>query len=385
MIIKSLLDTDLYKLTMMQVVYHRYPTAMVKYSFKCRSGEKLGFMMDQISKELKNLETLKLRKEEADYLRGLGFFKEDFVDLLESFRFNSKYIKMKNSNEDLVLEIEGSWLQTILFEVPLLAIINELYFKNKYPQQSLESGRKRLFNKIKKIKDLNDEGFSMVDFGSRRRYSSTWQEEVVTELSNSGVIKGTSNVMLAQKLGLNPVGTMAHEYLQAGQALGPKLRDSQKFALMEWLDEYRGQLGIALSDVCGMRAFLSDFDLLFSKAYDGVRHDSGDPYDWTKSLLNHYKKMGIDPKTKKAVFSDGLNVDKAINIWKEFKSEINCSFGIGTNLTNDFEEFKPMQIVIKMVECNGQPVAKISDSTGKQMCKDETYLAHLKRTFGIDG
>ncbi|NQV00446.1 MAG: nicotinate phosphoribosyltransferase, partial [Parcubacteria group bacterium] len=173
----------------------------------------------------------------------------------------------------------------------------------------------------------------------------------------------------------------AHEFLQAAQAL-VRVQDSQKFAFQQWAEEYRGKLGIALSDVVGMDAFLKDFDLYFCKLYDGARHDSGDPIVWCEKLIRHYENNGIDPKTKTAVFSDGLTFPKALALAKEFEGRIKTSFGIGTNLTNDMG-ITPLQIVIKMVECNGQPVAKISDSQGKEMCKDKAYLTHLKGVFNI--
>ncbi|MCP4131361.1 MAG: nicotinate phosphoribosyltransferase, partial [bacterium] len=218
----------------------------------------------------------------------------------------------------------------------------------------------------------------------RRRRSGEWQQQVIGTLAAEvpGNLTGTSNVYFAKKYNLRPIGTMAHEFLQASQALGVRLVDSQKFAFENWVQEYRGDLGIALSDVVGMDAFLRDFDLYFCKLFDGARHDSGDPYEWCDKLLAHYKKMGIDPKTKTAVFSDGLNFELARDLAKKYNGQIRIAFGIGTNLTNDFGE-KALQIVIKMTECNGQPVAKISDSPGKSMCKDESFIKYVKKVFNI--
>jgi nicotinate phosphoribosyltransferase len=188
--------------------------------------------------------------------------------------------------------------------------------------------------------------------------------------------------MFAMQQGLTPLGTMAHEYLQACQALGPRLRDSQVFGFEMWAKEYRGDLGIALSDVYGMDAFLRDFDLYFCKLFDGARHDSGDPVQWGERLIAHYEAMRVDPKTKTLVFSDGLNIPKVIELYQRFAGRAKLAFGVGTNLTNDVG-VEPIQIVMKMTRCNGQPVAKLSDTPGKTMCDDVAYLAYLRQVFEI--
>jgi nicotinic acid phosphoribosyltransferase len=228
----------------------------------------------------------------------------------------------------------------------------------------------------------------IADYGTRRRFGKAWHEEVlrtlVTRLGTGaqGQLAGTSNVLFAMKLGLTPLGTMAHEYLQACQALGPRLRDSQVFGFESWAKEYRGDLGIALSDVYGMSAFLRDFDMYFCKLFDGARHDSGDPFQWGERMLAHYTKNRVDPKTKTLIFSDGLTVPRTIELYQQFKGRCQLAFGIGTNLTNDLG-YEPLQIVIKMIRCNGQPVAKLSDTPSKNMCDDEKYLAYLRQVFEI--
>ncbi len=188
--------------------------------------------------------------------------------------------------------------------------------------------------------------------------------------------------MYAAKHGLTPLGTMAHEYLQACQALGPRLRDSQTFGFEIWAREYRGDLGIALSDVYGMDAFLRDFDMYFCKLFDGARHDSGDPIVWGERLLEHYERNRVDPRTKTLVFSDSLDFPRVIELYTRFKDRARIAFGVGTNLTNDLG-YTPLQIVIKMVRCNGQPVAKLSDSPEKNLCDDTAYLAYLRQVFEI--
>lgn len=388
-IITSPLDTDLYKFTMQQCVLHRFPNAIVEYEFKCRT-EGIDFKpyVREIEGQIELLCQLTFKDDELEFLKRLRFMKEDYIEHLRLFRFNSKFVEVSLKGKDLVIKVKGPWYHTILFEVPILAIVNEVYFRNNgfYKADTYIEGEKRLVEKMNEIKAFLNV-FKFADFGTRRRFSRVWQEYVLETLSNDSIIRtknltGTSNVYFAKKFNLTPIGTMAHEFLQAAQALGPRLIDSQKFALENWVQEYRGDLGIALSDVLGMDAFLKDFDLYFAKLFDGARHDSGDPYEWCKKLIAHYKNFKIDPRTKIAVFSDGLNVPLALNLARTFNDQINTSFGIGTNLTNDLGP-KALQIVMKMVRCNGQPVAKVSDSSGKQMCQDDTYLTYLCQVFGI--
>ena len=391
MIITSLLDTDLYKFTMMQVVLHQFPGAQVEYRFKCRTpGVKLAPYVAEIREEIESLCTLKFREKELDYLRSMRFIKSDFVDFLGLFQMNGKYVTITpHDSGEIEVAVKGPWLHTILFEIPLLAIINEVYFRNTQKIPDVAAGRKRLADKIALVAgkpEFNPPGAEMriADYGTRRRFSKIWQDEVILTLRDQlGVnFAGTSNVWLALKYGITPLGTMAHEYLQAAQALGPRLRDSQQFGFEMWAREYRGDLGIALSDVYGMNAFLRDFDMYFCKLFDGARHDSGDPFDWGERLIAHYKKHRVDPHTKTLIFSDGLNVPVAIRLYERFKGRAQLAFGIGTNLTNDLG-YTPLNIVIKMVRCNGQPVAKLSDAPDKNMCDDEHYMAYLRQVFEI--
>jgi nicotinate phosphoribosyltransferase len=386
MIIESLLDTDLYKFTMMQVVLHHFPTAQVEYRFKCRTpGVDLTPYIAEIEREIGALCGLRFSRRELDYLRSWRFLKSDFVDLLGLFHLDQRFVSLRPSPAvpgEIEITIEGPWLHTILFEVPLLAIVSEVYFRNTKGKVDFTEGRSRLQTKIAQINAVPDPEFRVADYGTRRRFSNQWQDEVLRTLK-AGIgpkFVGTSNVHFALELGLTPLGTMAHEYLQACQAVGPRLRDSQVFAFNTWAREYRGDLGIALSDICGMDAFLRDFDLFFCKLFDGVRHDSGDPFEWGEKLIAHYQKMRIDPRSKVMVFSDSLNVPLAIRLHEYFKGRSQTAFGIGTNLTNDIG-FRPLQIVIKMTRCNGQPVAKISDEPSKAMDYDPTYVAYLREVF----
>ena len=394
MIITSLLDTDLYKFTMMQVVLHQFPGAQVEYRFRCRNpGVNLGAHVSEIRDEIRSLCSLHFQDAELAYLRTLRFIKSDFVDFLGLFRLNEKYITVTAlASGEIDVTIHGPWLHTILFEIPVLAIVNEVYFRNTTPVPDFVEGRKRLDHKIALLHADGLRELKIADYGTRRRFSKAWHEEVLRVLiarlgaGAAGQFAGTSNVLFAMKLGLTPMGTMAHEYLQACQALGPRLRDSQVFAFESWAREYRGDLGIALSDVYGFNAFLRDFDMYFCKLFDGARHDSGDPFAWGERLIEHYRKNRVDPLTKTLIFSDSLTVPSTIELYQRFRGRCQLAFGIGTNLTNDLGDAPahvPLQIVIKMVRCNGQPVAKLSDSPGKGMCDDEKYLAYLRQVFEI--
>lgn len=384
-IITSLLDTDLYKFTMQQVVLHHFPQANVEYRFKCRTpNAQLGRLADQVSEQVQALGELRLQPEESAYLNSLRFIKPSYTAYLENLRLNPALVHVqKDAAGDLDIHIKGPWFHTILFEVPLLSIINELHFRSKAKGPEEAVGQKRLQEKIALLR--SQPGLKFSDFGTRRRFSKAWQEQVVSQLAQSMPTQftGTSNVALAMKNGVLPIGTMAHEYLQACQALGPNLRDFQKFAFQTWAEEYRGDLGIALSDVVGMKAFLRDFDMYFCKLFDGARHDSGDPIEWGEQLISHYQRNRVDPKTKTMVFSDGLTAPKAIELYKRFHERSNPVFGIGTNLTNDLG-FDPLNIVIKMTRCNDHPVAKLSDSPGKTMCEDQVFLDELRRYSQVE-
>ena len=394
MIITSLLDTDLYKFTMMQVVLHQFPGAEVEYRFKCRNAGAAGVkdlapFVNEIREEIRGLCSLRFQDAELAYLKAMRFIKGDFIDFLGIFRLNEKYVTVTSlPSGEIEVSIAGPWLHTILFEIPVLAIINEVYFRNTQKQPNLAEGRKRLDTKIGQLQANGLALLKIADYGTRRRFGKAWHEEVLRTLSTrlgtglAGQFAGTSNVLFAMKLGLTPLGTMAHEYLQACQGLGPRLRDSQVFGFESWAKEYRGDLGIALSDVYGMSAFLRDFDMYFCKLFDGARHDSGDPFNWGERMIAHYVKNRVDPKTKTLIFSDGLTVPRTVELYQQFKGRCQLAFGIGTNLTNDLG-YEPLQIVIKMIRCNGQPVAKLSDTPSKNMCDDEKYLAYLRQVFEI--
>ncbi|MEW9150612.1 nicotinate phosphoribosyltransferase [Acinetobacter indicus] len=394
-IIQSLLDTDLYKFTMLQVVLHKFPQTHSLYHFRCRNLEDTVYpltdILDDLNHQLDLLCQLKFKEDELQYLRSLRFIKSDFVDYLELFQLKRRFIRAGIDSEGrLDIVVEGPMVQAMMFEIFVLAIVNELYFSRIRSDEVLAEGERRLQAKMQLLKrydasqNPNDPPFLVSDFGTRRRYSFEWQKHVVEEFNKAApqVFRGTSNVLLAKELGITPIGTMAHEFLQAFQALDVRLRDFQKAALETWVQEYRGDLGIALTDVVGMDAFLRDFDLYFAKLFDGLRHDSGDPYSWGDKAYAHYKKLKIDSKTKMLTFSDGLTLEKAWALHNYFKDRFQVSFGIGTNLTNDMGQ-TPLNIVLKLVECNRQSVAKISDSPGKTMTDNDTFLAYLRQVFDI--
>ncbi|MFW1690781.1 nicotinate phosphoribosyltransferase [Acinetobacter ursingii] len=394
-IIHSLLDTDLYKFTMLQVVLHKFPQTHSVYHFRCRNLEDTVYpltdILPELDEQLDHLCTLKFKDDELQYLRSFRFIKSDFVDYLELFQLKRRFIKTGIDEEGrLDIWVEGPMVQAMMFEIFVLAIVNELYFRRIRTDAVLAEGERRLQAKLALLKQYssqqhpNDPPFLVSDFGTRRRYSFEWQKHVVEEFHQAtpDIFRGTSNVLLAKELGITPIGTMAHEFLQAFQALDVRLRDFQKAALEMWVQEYRGDLGIALTDVVGMDAFLRDFDLYFAKLFDGLRHDSGDPYEWGDKAYAHYRHLKIDTQTKMLTFSDGLNLEKAWQLHQYFKDRFKVSFGIGTNLTNDMGQ-TPLNIVLKLVECNGQSVAKISDSPGKTMTDNDTFLAYLRQVFEI--
>ncbi|WP_440464177.1 nicotinate phosphoribosyltransferase [Psychrobacter sp. ASPA161_6] len=395
-IITSLLDNDLYKFTMLQAMLHQFPQTHGVYRFRCRNNSEavypLADIKESLEQQLDMLCELRFLEDELEYLRGLRFIRSDFVDYLELFKLKRRFITVSTDSKGrLLIDIEGPMIQAMFFEVFVLAIVNELYFNALSSPSVIEEGQRRLDDKVAllhqyaKQQSTDKPPFIVADFGTRRRFSKSWQAHVVETLHKAEpkIVSGTSNVYLAKQLGMTPIGTMAHEFMQAFQALDVRLRDSQKAALESWVHEYRGDLGIALTDVVGMDAFLRDFDLYFAKLFDGLRHDSGDPYIWGDKAIAHYQKLKIDPKTKILTFSDGLTLEKAWELHQYFKERIRTSFGIGTNLTNDMG-ITPINIVLKLVECNGQPVAKLSDSPGKTMINNDTYLAYLRQVFEVD-
>lgn len=380
-IIVSLLDTDLYKFNMNQVIFHKHTNLTGKYLFKCRN-ENVVFtkeMLNEINEQIDHLCSLTFTNEELNYLRSIRFIKDDYVEFLRLWHPIRDYVETKLINGKLHIEITGPLFSAMQFEIYLLEIVNEVYFRMKYDYNSLrESALKKLIGKIEEF-EKGKYTFNFAEFGCRRRLSREWQNEVVRILKvYCPNMVGTSNVYFAMRYNLTPIGTYAHEYVQMYQGM-PKipLAYTNYYAMKDWYEEYKGDNGTALTDTITTDLYLLDFDRSMANNFTGVRHDSGDPIEWGEKIIKHYEKYGINPKTKTLLFSDGLNFDKAQEIYEHFKDRINVSFGIGTFITNDTCE-KPLNIVIKLQYVNGHPVAKLSDVDGKSMCQDEEYLTYLK-------
>jgi len=387
-ILTTLLDTDAYKLHMQQAVFHRYHDVTVTAEFRCRGDDLLGLYADEISNQIAQMSLLALSDDEYAWLAGLPFFKRDYLDWLKTFRYNPEQVKVRNHAGKLDIRISGPWREVIMWEVPLLALISEVVHRHRSPQATPEMAVERLQQKIHDFKqqtqNIDLSRFRLMDFGTRRRFSRDVQLAIVTTLkSDFPWLVGSSNYDIARQLGITPVGTQAHEWFQAHQQISPVLANSQRAALQAWLDEYDDRLGIALTDCITMDAFLRDFGPGFAHRYQGLRHDSGDPVEWGEKALAHYQTLNIDPHNKTLVFSDNLDFNKAVDLYRHFGQRTNVVFGIGTRLTCDIPEVKPLNIVIKLVECNGKPVAKLSDSPGKTICHDKAFVRALRKAFDL--
>lgn len=379
-IVNSLLDTDLYKFTMNQVMFHKHTSLRGVYVFKCRNKDiKFTYaMLDEINAQIDHLCTLRFTEEELNYLNSIRFIKPDYVDFLRMYQPYRKAVHTSlDDNGRLSIRVKGSLFSVMQFEIYLLEIVNEVYFRMKYDYQKLwDSALIKASHKVEAFL-TGKYDFNFAEFGCRRRLSREWQEYVLKQMLQTGHCVGTSNVYLAMKYNVTPIGTYAHEYVQMFQGIETiPVAYSNKFALTEWFEEYNGDLGTALTDTLTTDCFLKDFDKLQATMYSGVRHDSGDPYEWGEKILAHYEKLGIDPKTKTLLFSDSLDFDKAQEIYNYFKGRCKVSFGIGTFITNDTCE-DPLNIVIKLQYVNDRPVAKVSDVPGKSMSEDDDYLDYL--------
>jgi len=386
-VLQTLLDTDAYKLHMQQAVFHHYYDVQVAAEFRCRGDDLLGIYADAIREQVEAMQSLRLQDDEFQWLSGLPFFKPDYLSWLREFRYNPQQVVVRNDNGKLNIRISGPWREVIMWEVPLLAVISELVHRYRSPEASVELALETLERKLVEFRQLTQDidmsGFRLMDFGTRRRFSREVQQAIVERLQQEKWFIGTSNYDLARRLSLEPLGTQAHEWFQAHQQISPELATSQRVALAAWLEEYPDQLGIALTDCITMDAFLRDFGPEFAERYQGLRHDSGDPVEWGEKAIAHYQKLGIDPMSKVLVFSDNLDLNKAIELYRHFSSRVNLSFGIGTRLTCDIPQVKPLNIVIKLVECNGKPVAKLSDSPGKTICHDKAFVRALRKAFDL--
>ncbi len=389
-IINSLLDTDLYKFNMDQVIFHKHTDLSGEYYFRCRN-EGVVFtqeMFEEINAQIDHLCTLTFTKDELDYLRSIRFIKNDYVEFLRLWRPIRDYVETRLTGDGILkIVVRGPLFSAMQFEIYLLEIVNEVYFRLKYDYEALrKSAEERLNEKINAFQ-TGKYTFTFAEFGCRRRLSREWEDEAVRRLATeTNNCVGTSNVMLAKKYGLKPIGTYAHEFVQMYQGIDSiPLAYTNHYALEDWYDEYRGDNGTALTDTVTTDLFLLDFNRAMVNNFNGVRHDSGDPYEWGEKMIAHYRKYGADPKTKLLLFSDSLNFDKAQALYDYFKYRAKVSFGIGTFVSNDTSE-EALNIVIKLQTVNGRAVAKLSDARGKEMCRDEDYLEYLERSvkFRLD-
>ncbi|MCX8889009.1 nicotinate phosphoribosyltransferase [Vibrio parahaemolyticus] len=400
-IIQSALDFDVYKVNMMSAVAALYPDAMVSYKFIVRSEEDLSELLPEVKAEVLKLQDVRFTEDEIAYMKRVApYLKPEFVEALRHFRFNpqsdvSFHNKtMSDGSSQLRITINGLWKETILYETIIMSIVSEVRSRQRWSDIPFEQFQTVLEDKVRYLKAelerRNITNFKFADMSTRRRFSFQAQRTMLEYLSKElpQCLTGTSNYHLARELDLTPIGTVAHEWFMGHQAL-VNVRDSQKIALQRWQKMFNGALGIALTDTIGIDAFLKDFDEELSNAYVGVRHDSGCPFTWGEKMIAHYESLSIDPMTKTLVFTDGLNFEQALDICEHFQGRVQVSFGIGTSLANDMgnhvndqgEAYQPLSIVIKMVTCNGSPVAKISDEPEKAMCEDIFFLMNLKRRF----
>ena len=347
-VLHSLLDTDAYKLHMQQAVFHHYYDVHVAAEFRCRGDDLLGIYADAIREQIQAMQHLRLQDDEYQWLSALPFFKADYLNWLREFRFNPEQVTVSNDNGKLDIRLSGPWREVILWEVPLLAVISEMVHRYRSPQadvaQALDTLESKLVDFSALTAGLDMSRFHLMDFGTRRRFSREVQETIVKRLQQESWFVGTSNYDLARRLSLTPMGT---------------------------------------TDCITMDAFLRDFGVEFASRYQGLRHDSGDPVEWGEKAIAHYEKLGIDPQSKTLVFSDNLDLRKAVELYRHFSSRVQLSFGIGTRLTCDIPQVKPLNIVIKLVECNGKPVAKLSDSPGKTICHDKAFVRALRKAFDL--
>lgn len=392
-IIVSLLDNDLYKYSMGQAIYHQFPQYLTEWTFKCRNKDVYFTpeMVQEIKEQIKKYCGLRYTEEELTYLRNIPWIKDDYVDFLRVWRpnFNDFYIEPEGP-KGLVIKTKGTWLNTSQYEIPTLAIVNEVYF-NLAQQRIITLEAQYITNTTEKVSALKNNTYNIgvfSEFGTRRRLSRETQYDMIkflgTEDLGNSVFVGTSNVRAAMEFGLKPVGTMAHEWImsvgQGNRMINPAY--SNWFALDAWVKEYGILNGIALTDTITTDVFCKDFQLTFATLFSGVRHDSGDPIIWGEKMIRHYEELGIDPHTKTLLFSDSLDFARADAINKYFKDKAKVAFGIGTYLSND-AGVTPLNIVMKVTQCsdgrgNLRPVAKISDVEGKGMCEDEKYVEYLQ-------
>ena len=390
-IINSPLETDAYKFSMGQCIFHQFNSYTATWEFRCRN-QNVKFtpeMIDEIEAQIKHYCTLRFSEDELHWLgKNLPWIHKDYLDYLRLWHPRVEEIRVTNENPyndcGLGITAYGTWLNTSMYEIAILAIVNEVYFAftNEFEDPEAEF-KKRTEANFRHLSELNIHPvFS--EFGLRRRFSGRTQDWLVGQLMHCNFggceeFVGTSNVYLAKKYGVKAVGTQAHEFIMCVGQGNPKHNPaySNWYSMDAWIREFSVLNGIALTDSIGTDVFLGDFGLTYATLFSGVRHDSGDPFEWGDKIIAHYEKLGINPETKTLLFSDSLNFDKVYELEKYFEGRCRTAYGIGTFLSNPMPN--PLNIVMKVVYCNGLPVAKLSDTPGKGMCQDEYYLKYLQR------
>lgn len=388
-IINSLLETDMYKFSMGQTIFHQFTSYKTTWTFKCRNKD-VHFteeMVEEIKEQVKAFCQLRFTEDELEYLDNITWIKGTYVDFLRLWQ--PRYEEFTITTDapcGLAIDAAGTWLNTSMYEIPVLAIVNEVYFRMAYDYDVLlKQFKRRLDEKVRLLEEDTYRLSDFSEFGLRRRLSAEAQEMAIkalaeVELPADSHFIGTSNVYLAKKFNLKPVGTMAHEWImctgQGNHKHNPAY--SNWYALDAWVKEYGILNGIALTDTITTDCFLRDFQLTYATLFSGVRHDSGDPYEWGDKMIAHYNSLGIDPRTKTLLFSDSLDFERATALYDYFKDKAKVAFGIGTFISNDTDE-DALNIVMKTTKCNGMDVAKISDVAGKGMCKNPDYVDYLNR------
>lgn len=388
-IINSLLETDMYKFSMGQTIFHQFTSYKTTWTFKCRNKD-VHFtdeMVEEIKEQVQAFCQLRFTEEELEYLDNITWIKGTYVDFLRLWQ--PRYEEFTITTDapcGLAIDAAGTWLNTSMYEIPVLAIVNEVYFRMAYDYDVLlKQFKRRLDEKVRLLEEDTYRLSDFSEFGLRRRLSAEAQEMAVkaiaeVDLPADSHFIGTSNVYLAKKFNLKPVGTMAHEWImctgQGNHKHNPAY--SNWYALDAWVKEYGILNGIALTDTITTDCFLRDFQLTYATLFSGVRHDSGDPYEWGDKMIAHYNSLGINPRTKTLLFSDSLDFERATALYDYFKDKAKVAFGIGTFISNDTDE-EALNIVMKTTKCNGMDVAKISDVAGKGMCKNPDYVDYLNR------
>jgi len=394
-LIHSLADTDAYKFSMAQYALHRATTATVEYKFVNRSPIDLRPLREELQEQIDQLASLSFSDAEIAHLGRRPWFTQDFLLFLKIFRLDPRSVSISERQGQLDIRVYGPWLYRIFFEIHVLALVTELHFRRTVPASeraaAYNAGIAQLREELKLVKAFTgrhgaQKPFRLIEMGTRRRVSREYQEQVIDVLRDEipAELFGTSNVLLSLTRNVRDIGTMAHEFLQIHQQSGPRLESAQKAALEGWAQEFRGHLGYALTDVITYDAFLRDFDLYYAKLFDGVRHDSGDPFVFAEKTIDKFQQLGLDPQDKFIVFSDSLDLRRALVLCEAYEGRIKTSYGIGTSLTASIPGYRALNVVMKPLNVNGRPVAKISDAPGKSICDDAGFLAYLRSVYNVD-